>query len=76
LWVTSSLILSIFTLDSFTSLFMVFLFQFGAYLGLLWFPFIFFCVFSYSWFCYLGIDWVPPVCFGWRCVVSSLWNSH
>jgi hypothetical protein len=38
--------LSIFTLNSFISLFMVFLFQFGAYLDLLWFH-LFFSVFSH-----------------------------
>jgi hypothetical protein len=34
-------------------------------------------VFSHIlYFCCLGISWEPPVCFGWPCLVTSLWNYH
>jgi hypothetical protein len=59
LWVISSLILSMFILNSFISLFMVFSVSFGVYLGLLWFH-LFIFVFSHILFCCcLGISWVP-----------------
>jgi hypothetical protein len=41
-----------------------------------WF-YLFVFVFSHIiYFCCLGISWVPPVCFGWPCLLTSLWNSH
>jgi hypothetical protein len=75
-WVTSSLILLIFDLNSFTSLFVVVSVSVLCLFRASMISSICFCVFSYSLFCPRGISWVPPVHFGWPCLVTSLWNSH
>jgi hypothetical protein len=73
-WGTSSFVLSIFTLNSFISLFMVCSVSVWCLFTLLWFH-LFVSVFSHILeFCFLGISWVS--CFGWPCLVTSLWNSH
>jgi hypothetical protein len=76
LWVTSSLILLIFTLNSSSSQFMVFSVSLLCLFRALMISFICFCVFSYSLFLFPWNFWVPPVCFGWPFLVTSLWNSH
>jgi hypothetical protein len=73
---TFSLILSIFVLNSFISLFMVFSVSLWHLFRAAMSSLIFLCVFSYFHFCCLGISWVPPVCFGWPCLVTSPWNSQ
>jgi hypothetical protein len=73
-WVISSLILSNFTLNSFIYLFMVFSVSVWCLFRA---PMISFIVSVFShilYFCCLGISWVPSVCFGWPCLVTSLWN--
>jgi hypothetical protein len=75
LQVTSSL-MSIFTLNSFISLFIVISVSIWCLFRAPMISFICFCVFHILYFCCLGISWVPPVHLGWPCLVTSPWNFH
>jgi hypothetical protein len=75
-WVTSSLILSIFILSSFISLFMVIFVSLWCLFRTSMISFICSCTFSYSLFLLSWISWVSPVPFAWPYPVSSLWNSY
>jgi hypothetical protein len=70
------MILSIFILNSFISLFMVLSASLWYIFRTPMSSFICFCIFSYSLFLLFGISWVPPVHFGWPCLVTSPWNSQ
>jgi hypothetical protein len=70
-WATSSVILSVVTLNLLISLFMVFSVSVWYLFKALMHSLICFCVFSYSLF-----SWVPPIHFGWPCLVTSVWNSY
>jgi hypothetical protein len=70
------LILSIFALNLFISLFMVISVSVWYLFKVYMISFICFCVFSYFKILLSVISWVPPVHFGWPCLLTSLWNFH
>jgi hypothetical protein len=75
-WITSPIILPIFALNSFISVFMVFSVSLWCLFRAPMISFICFCVFSYSLFLLSWSFLSASCCFDWRCLVTSLWNSH